>query len=343
MRLSLRYAILITLISVSETSAQTVSVTAPDFNGVGGGRTITVIEDSGTETIGKLVRFTPDALTLAVSGRDVVFERARVASVVERGDSLKNGTKIGFLTGAALGGVIGIAIAGVADCGGRACNAGENLGIVALPGAFVGLIGAGIGAGVDALISRRQIIYQRRRPGEVQGGVEDFTGLLGHRAVIVVDGAGVETRGRLLRFGPEAMTVVVKGKDVVFDRQRVAAVFERGDSVRNGARNGFLAGAAVGIATGVSKTQCGRDPVGIGVIQVFMSYEPCTGEERMIQGVGEGALLGLIGAGIGAGVDALISGRRLLYQRPKGTNAPVISLVPSVAPSRASFHVSVSW
>ena len=53
-------AIGISLLSVSETSAQTAVATPEGFNASGGGRTITVIDDSGTETIGKLVRFTPE-------------------------------------------------------------------------------------------------------------------------------------------------------------------------------------------------------------------------------------------------------------------------------------------
>jgi len=163
------------------------------------------------------------------------------------------------------------------------------------------------------------------------------------RKVIVTNHAGTETRGRLLRVTANELTMAVDGQDRTLAREQVAAIFEQGDSVKNGMKYGFLAGTAVGFTAGVSKTQCGRDQFGIGFITSYGSYSPCTASERVSQGLREGLLLGLLGTGIGAGIDALIPGRRLLYEKTKPAAAATISIVPSVARSRMSLLTSVSW
>jgi hypothetical protein len=84
-------------------------------------------------------------------------------------------------------------------------------------------------------------------------------------------------------------------------------VYERGDALRNGTLIGLLAGAAFGIASGVSGTDCGG---------YFERARPCTAGEKARLALVFGGSFGAIGAGIGAGIDPLKTGRRLLYQRP---------------------------
>jgi len=101
--------------------------------------------------------------------------------------------------------------------------------------------------------------------------------------------------------------MAVEGRELLLDRQHVQSVYERGDALRNGTLIGLLAGAAFGIAGGVSGTDCGG---------YFERARPCTAGEKARLALVFGGAFGAIGAGIGAGIDALKTGRRLLYQRP---------------------------
>jgi hypothetical protein len=143
-----------------------------------------------------------------------------------------------------------------------------------------------------------------------QGVVGDFSGLsglAGRPTITVVDDSGREINGRLLRFTPDSLTMAVEGRELLLDRQHVQSVYERGDALRNGTLIGLLAGAAFGIAGGVSGTDCGG---------YFERARPCTAGEKARLVLVFGGAFGAIGAGIGAGIDALKTGRRLLYQRP---------------------------
>ena len=171
---------------------------------------------------------------------------------------------------------------------------------------------------------------------------EDFSAMTKGRELIVVEESGVENTGRLLRVTPDALTMTIDGKIHTFPRQQVSAIFERGDSVKNGAVIGLVAGAAIGLTAGASKTTCGRHNVGFGLISAYLAYSPCTLNERVGQGLREGALLGALGAGIGAAVDAVIPGRRVLYQKQR-TAAAAISIAPSLAPSAVGLLGSLSW
>jgi hypothetical protein len=171
---------------------------------------------------------------------------------------------------------------------------------------------------------------------------EDFSAMTRGRELIVVEESGVENTGRLLRVTPDTLTMTIRGKTHTFPRQQVTAIFERGDSVKNGTVIGLVAGAAIGLTAGASKSTCGRNNVGFGLITAYLDYSPCTLNERVGQGLREGALLGLLGAGIGAAVDAVIPGRRVLYQK-QPTAAAAISIAPSLAPSAVGLLGSVSW
>lgn len=119
------------------------------------GDKISVVDVSGRETEGRIGTLSRDAMTLVTEAGPRVLGEADVAKIRQRrGDSLRNGAIIGavaatayFLTAAALlsdsdGGevIVGTAVAG---------------GVL-----FAGM-GAAAGAGIDALIARRQVIYQK--------------------------------------------------------------------------------------------------------------------------------------------------------------------------------------
>jgi len=58
---------LMCLFPFSEAYAQNTQRVAKDFSGLHGGRTIAVIDDSGKETSGRLLRFPSDSLTMAAA------------------------------------------------------------------------------------------------------------------------------------------------------------------------------------------------------------------------------------------------------------------------------------
>jgi hypothetical protein len=168
----------------------------------------------------------------------------------------------------------------------------------------------------------------------VQGVAEDFSGLAEPRAsIVVIDDAGRETRGRLLHFDPESLTMTAAGRDLTFDRQHVASVYQRGDSLTNGMMIGLVTGAGFGFASGAFGTDCGA----------LFDVRPCTDGEKARLGAAFGGVFGAIGMGIGAGVDALMIGRRLLYERPRRSEVPTVSISPSVAPSSTRLSLTVAW
>src|SRR5688572_25167290 len=90
---------------------------------------------------------------------------------------------------------------------------------------------------------------------DVPPAAADFSGLGGTRILIAVfDEAGKETRGQLLRFDAESLTMAAGGRELTFSRQDVRRVYQRGDSVVNGVRNGFISGLALGVLVGVTAT-----------------------------------------------------------------------------------------
>ena len=331
---SIGLAVLINFGVIAVASARQPVGDPQDFSAVGSGRTVAVITESGLRTEGRLLRFTPDALVLAVRTGEAVFERRDVSSVYERGDSLRNGMKKGAIAGGGFGAFIGVLIAGVAG--------EEQVAAVVIPTALFGLMGMGLGAAVDGAIVGKRQLYEQTPGARIEGGADDFSGLAAGRAITVVEESGLRHTGFVRRATPDTLTVTVGDRTRTFTRAQVSTIFERGDSVKNGMMWGLLAGAATGFTAGVSKTTCGRDPVGIGYISAYLSYSPCTAGERIGQGLGEGALLGLLGTGIGAAIDALIPGRRLVYEKAEPAGA-AFSIVPSLAPSRISLMTSVSW
>jgi hypothetical protein len=162
---------------------------------------------------------------------------------------------------------------------------------------------------------------------------QDFSGLASGRTVIVATDSGVETSGRLLRLSDEELTLKVGDRDQTFVRTQVAAIYERGDSIKNGALIGLMTGAALGAAAGTNTT-CGGFWVGL---------RPCSFNEKVRFAMVGGAIFGSIASAIGIGIDAMIPGRHLLYEKPTDATTPAISIAPSLSRSRAGLSTRVSW
>lgn len=116
--------------------------------------TVYVLDETGTETEGRLLRLDPDALVLVVDGAEQRFAAARVRRIDRRGDSLRNGALIGAIAGT----VMGLVGAGISDCPGSNAGGGCWGARTAIFFVSVGMYAA-IGTGIDALVSGRTTVY----------------------------------------------------------------------------------------------------------------------------------------------------------------------------------------
>jgi hypothetical protein len=164
--------------------------------------------------------------------------------------------------------------------------------------------------------------------------VNDFTRLDGAETIVVVDDSGHQTKGHLLRFSPDQLTMKVDGRDLVFDRQQVTTIHAVGDSVKNGMLIGLFTGIAVGVVAGAAGSECG------GFLEPARS---CTSDEKFALATVGGVLFGGVGLGIGAAGDALIRGRRLVYHKAERPGVATISIAPALTPSRAGLALALTW
>jgi hypothetical protein len=115
--------------------------------------------------------------------------------------------------------------------------------------------------------------------------------------VYVVDDTGAETSGRLVHVSAHSLTVAAGGIERQFEATHVRRIDRRGDSVRNGALIGAIAGAVMGLA-GAGLSDCpGRHPGG-----------HCPGERAALVAVSTGAY-----AAAGTVIDACHVGRTTVY------------------------------
>ena len=117
------------------------------------GDTIRVTDDAGQEARGTIAALTSTSLELLVAGSRRNFLESDVRTIRHRrSDPLGNGAKWGFGIGAALGLLGGLAVASEYE------DAAAAVPLVAL---LYGGLGAGIGVGIDAMISSDQVIFSK--------------------------------------------------------------------------------------------------------------------------------------------------------------------------------------
>jgi hypothetical protein len=112
--------------------------------------TVFVLDRSGAETEGTLVSLSDSVVVVRTRTAERTIALTDVVRIQRKGDSLKNGAIIG----AVIGGASGLAVAGgcASDPG-----CGSGIGIASV---LTGIgIWAAIGAGIDALIQRRTLIW----------------------------------------------------------------------------------------------------------------------------------------------------------------------------------------
>ena len=161
-----RIALLIAALSPGVASAQEAASSWPGLTS-SQLSTVYVLDNTGTETSGKLLRLNPDSIVLLVDGAERRFETARVARIQKRGDSLRNGAIIGAVVGVAMG----IVTAGISDCPGDHPGGGCAGSRAALFLVSTGVYFA-IGTGIDALIPGRTTLYEASKapPAADRGG-----------------------------------------------------------------------------------------------------------------------------------------------------------------------------
>lgn len=114
------------------------------------GETVTVVETSGREVTGRIETLSASQIVLSTSGGRQQWHDGDLRSIRQRrGDPLGNGALIGLGVGAGLG-----------LAGGLALDDGDDAGLVASVTLVYGGLGAAIGVGVDALITRQYVIYE---------------------------------------------------------------------------------------------------------------------------------------------------------------------------------------
>jgi hypothetical protein len=135
--------------------------------------------------------------------------------------------------------------------------------------------------------------------------------------------AGPEVTGKLVDLSPGRLVVRVgegqqewREGDVVRIRQR------RGDSLANGAWWGLGIGAGTALA--------------LGIVAYEMDDEPSAGAVAALT-----AIYGGMGAGIGAGVDALISKRVVIFERQSARTSLVVT--PILSPGRKGALLSIGF
>jgi hypothetical protein len=143
--------------------------------------------------------------------------------------------------------------------------------------------------------------------------------------IYVLDSDGVTTSGRLLRFEPDAVVMLVNGADRRIASTRVRRIERQGDSLRNGALIGAVVGGILGGLTAAA-TDC-----------------PGSGSECPAYRIVGPLLSAAFYSAVGTGIDALVPGRTTLYVAADPSTSAGASLLPEHSRLRAGVQVSFSW
>ena len=139
-------------------------------------------------------------------------------------------------------------------------------------------------------------------------------------AITIADGTGAETSGRILSLTASELVVSARdGRRIFHGGDEIRVRQRRGDPLSNGAWIG--AGVGVGL---VALAAAGDDTGDIDAPFVLAAS----------------GIYAAMGAGIGAGVDAIIRGRHVIYDNTSRSPASV-SLIPWLSVSRIG--ATVLW
>jgi hypothetical protein len=134
--------------------------------------------------------------------------------------------------------------------------------------------------------------------------------------VSVIDDSGTRIEGHVLDISNDAIRVSVRNRVEEIPLQRVVRI-DKTDSLKNGAVSGLVAGVGFGLMVGMASS--GFD--GKWLASAVISN-------------------GLMWTAFGAGIDALVDGRRTLYQRAGPVHTRISPLITRDVRGAA---MTVSW
>ena len=128
----------------------------PDVSDLRTGDRVWVVDQAWTEYEARVLSVADSTLRLEIDGKAIDWNLNEAREIWRAGDSLKNGSLIGLAVGSAIGGVGGAAFASLLS------NEGHDglTGFLFLLGVGAGS-GVAIGAGFDALIHGRTLVYHQ--------------------------------------------------------------------------------------------------------------------------------------------------------------------------------------
>ena len=228
------------------------------------GETIFVTDRNGVQAGGRLLRLSPEALTLLIRGREQVMPLNRIGRV-ERRDSLWNGMLVGAVPSA----LLGMAAAG-ASC---SPSCGRDVPLVALG---VGAVGAGIGALIDFSIHGYSIIDGQslaspnaRRVTAPVASVDDlWLRVRQGDTIAVATIGGQKVTGKFVQVAQTSVTLNVNGDDRVIPSSEIRLITRAGNRYRSGALLGGTIVGALGLIASAScsggSSSCGN-PLFVGM------------------------------------------------------------------------------
>ena len=145
--------------------------------------------------------------------------------------------------------------------------------------------------------------------------------------VYVIDKTGSETKGHIVDVSPSALVLDVNGIRRRMEQDSVRQVQRYGDSLWNGLLIGVAVGTAGSLIADPTYERCKNEPQ-------KLCANPQTGQRVLA--------VGIMGA-VGAGIDALIRGRKQVYLAPGHPlqSARSLAVSPQFGPSAASLFVTL--
>jgi hypothetical protein len=142
--------------------------------------------------------------------------------------------------------------------------------------------------------------------------------------VYLTDDAGEERRVQVLDLSPSSLRILVEDRERLLNEDRVMRIRQR---LHDPLANGALIGAGVGLA-----------PLAGYCLLARNSSESC--DSSVAPAV---LVYGGIGAAAGIGIDALIKGRKVVYQAPGTASTRDVVISPLLAPRVRGVRVSMRF